>query len=304
MISYRFRANIEVTKNQMTRVLLSDAGFETKTGEIIIVKASNGSGKSSFIKALLGSINDFNVNTKKSFRKNFVGDGGIKADVFIEEINYQLKTSKRINASQFAEITSYMKQSYPNILLNGTIDDFIKENIRGSINDSKITELYLDKKFVRLKNSLIHLFYYEPDFSYEKFKPSDKINKMSGGELQVLFFIAAIIRGIFTKFIILDEPFNNVGYRQKRIIHDLIQKIHEDLTDKIILIVSHCTIININNYKISKAITIDEENKKFVNADYSSLSCLGTAQNKYFDFVNHIEKENIFFGGIGHVKES
>jgi ABC-type nitrate/sulfonate/bicarbonate transport system ATPase subunit len=77
---------------------------------------------------------------------------------------------------------------------------------------------------------------------------------MSGGELQALSLIATIVRGIFTKILILDEPFNNLGYQEKRKASDLITYLWDQKREIVIFLVSHCNILNTSYFSKKRII--------------------------------------------------
>lgn len=293
MKTYHIETTIEITKNNISRILLQDAKLQLNEGEMIILKANNGSGKTTFIKTLLGSVD------MKSLGRDKDSSDKIRSNLTQISLYEQTDEVKTIlSQSMMAQRIAYMKQSFPDHLINGRLIDFIKENMRGIIDDSKISDLFNSKIFLALIDNMIKLFFYEKDFNYQKFTKADSIKHMSGGELQSLFFIATMIRGIYSEIIILDEPFNNVGYTQKKIMCDIIRKMYEDNPSKIFLIISHCTIINLESYKFNKCYTIHPITKKFETDLYNNFSCLGDSTSDYFDYAKHINEHNISFSGI------
>lgn len=293
--TYKISTTIEVTKNNISRTLFNDACLEMKQGEMIILKAPNGSGKTTFIKTLLGSMGQNTIRKSNTKNENIKFNN---SNIDIQEYDDLSDIKNKLNQVTMAQRISYMKQSFPDYLIKGTIEDFIKENLRGAVEDRKIKELFNSEWFLSLIDNLIKLFYFEKDFNYQKYTKKDLIKYMSGGEMQALLFIATILRALYTDIVILDEPFNNVGFSQKRMINDIIRKLHDDFPDKIFLIISHCTIINLDLYINSKSLTVNSNTGKFEESDYNNYSCLGTSTKIYFDYEEYIVKHKLMFGAF------
>ena len=198
--TYKISTTIEVTKNNISRTLFNDACLEMKQGEMIILKAPNGSGKTTFIKTLLGSMDQNTIRKSNAKNENIKFNN---SNIDIQEYDDLSDIKNKLNQVTMAQRISYMKQSFPDYLIKGTIEDFIKENLRGAVEDRKIKELFNSEWFLSLIDNLIKLFYFEKDFNYQKYTKKDLIKYMSGGEMQALLFIATILRALYTDIVIL-----------------------------------------------------------------------------------------------------
>jgi energy-coupling factor transporter ATP-binding protein EcfA2 len=121
---------------------------------------------------------------------------------------------------------------------------------------------------------------------------------MSGGELQVVSIMASIVRAIFTRILILDEPFNNLGDKEKRKSSDLITYLWDQKDELVIILISHCNILDLTYFKNLKVLKIDDVALKFKETTSEEYSCIGKASNGYYN------KEDLLFNKINLKEKS
>ena len=168
--------------------VLFDVSFEVKQGEIVLVIGSNGSGKSTVLKAIYGLMHEFNGSTGKIFFDN-------------EEIT-NVKTSELIKKGLI-----YIPQK------NNLFEDLtVKENleISGITIDHKILIQKIEKT-LGLFTSLIPLLKRTP-------------MKLSGGERQLLTLAMATLHQ--PKMIMIDEPFAGLSPQNIEFISDNLKKLN------------------------------------------------------------------------------
>jgi ABC-type cobalamin/Fe3+-siderophores transport system ATPase subunit len=294
-MSYKITSSIEVSVNNINKTLLQNAELEIKSKELVYLRSKNGSGKSTFVKALVGYQSE---RAKKGsslislLKKNMRTSNRV-----ISKINFLYNDELQTNL-WVAKNTSYMSQDFPYFMKNLTILDYVFDKLEGSVTEEQFNNLRNNEIFISNIENLLRYFFYNKDFNYTKFSKNSKILKMSGGELQVISIMASIVRAIFTRILILDEPFNNLGDKEKRKSSDLITYLWDQKDELVIILISHCNILDLTYFKNLKVLKIDDVALKFKETTSEEYSCIGKASNGYYN------KEDLLFNKINLKEKS
>jgi ABC-type multidrug transport system ATPase subunit len=288
-MTYNIIASIEISINNIKKVLLNEAKLNLNKKELVFLRSKNGSGKTTFVKSLVGF--QATPEFKKKTFLNLLSKKSVDVNKVSSRISFKYEKEER-NSMWIAKNTSYMSQDFPYFMKNLTILDFILDKIEGSVDEAKLASLKKNKEFILNIENLLNYFFYNKDFNFRKFNLNSKILKMSGGELQVISLVATIVRGIFAKILILDEPFNNLGDKEKRKASDLITNLWDQKDELLIIVVSHCNILDINYFYNRKILEISEATLDFEETKSDSFSCIGQPSNGYYN------KDELFFNNI------
>jgi ABC-type cobalamin/Fe3+-siderophores transport system ATPase subunit len=294
-MSYKITSSIEVSVNNINKTLLQNAELEIKSKELVYLRSKNGSGKSTFVKALVGYQSE--QAKKGSSLISLLKKNMRTSNRVISKINFLYNDELQTNL-WVAKNTSYMSQDFPYFMKNLTILDYVFDKLEGSVTEEQFNNLRNNEIFISNIENLLRYFFYNKDFNYTKFSKNSKILKMSGGELQVISIMASIVRAIFTRILILDEPFNNLGDKEKRKSSDLITYLWDQKDELVIILISHCNILDLTYFKNLKVLKIDDVALKFKETASEEYSCIGKASNGYYN------KEDLLFNKINLKEKS
>lgn len=173
------------------KVILDNINLLFKTGEIYSILGSNGIGKTTLFKSILGFI-------------DLIG-----GDIFIDGQNVENMSNKEIatKVSYVPQAKNYSLQySVFDIVLMGRALH-IKKFESPSKNDfDKVNEVISKLKIDHLK-----------DLMY---------SELSGGEQQIVLIARALAQG--AKFIIMDEPASNLDFENQKKVLDLLKQLKDD----------------------------------------------------------------------------
>ena len=91
--------NININKNKRLYKMLENVNFSINKGDVILLTGSNGSGKSSIIKIIIGDVFDFNGLEYSGQIVSYLSDGPL------------IVNKNDINRSKFAEDVCYISQN-------------------------------------------------------------------------------------------------------------------------------------------------------------------------------------------------
>ena len=170
--------------------VLSDISFSAHSGEFISLLGSNGVGKSTLFKCILGLLNGY--------------EGSI-------EINGQ--DIKKISRRDIARLIAYIPQSNSNVF-NYTVLDTVLMGVSSRINalSSPSQEDILNAEGILSELSILHL-------------KNRGCAEISGGERQLALLARALMQnaGIF----IMDEPTASLDYGNQHLVLQKIKKLTE-----------------------------------------------------------------------------
>lgn len=181
--------------------VLDNISFQINNGEKLLISGKNGSGKTTFIKILLGL---YEVT---------------QGDIFINDVNL-----KDVNRKSIRDHINIVSQNI--FLFRGTVLDNIllgqqekkREDVEKLIRDLKL-EKYIEKMPQGLDTMIIQ-----------------NRNGISGGQAQIIAFIRSMLTP--RDIIILDEPIANVDYETRMLMLDAIKN---KTQNRIVIIISHYT---------------------------------------------------------------
>ena len=101
----------------------------------------------------------------------------------------------------------------------------------------------------------------------EKSRPA----KLSGGQQRLLSIISSVAVREDAKLFIIDEPLNNLDFKNARKVSNLITRIHRENPDAAILMVTHCRIFP----AITRLITLKDGVVVPTKEEYCCHSCFG-----------------------------
>ena len=98
-----------------------------------------------------------------------------------------------------------------------------------------------------------------------------KLDTLSGDQRKIVHIVRELTKNKNAKYLLLDEPLNNLDIKNITTISNLINEISKN---KILILVSHCKIFPFikNGVKLDKG--------KFYKCSYDCLSCFGKANEE------------------------
>ena len=240
--------------------LIKNLSFEIKSGEVVALVGENGCGKSTILKAIM---------REDEGRKNISGSisycGGKN---ILEMTESELQT--------FRSEVAYVPQrdEYVNIGKRVTVFDIMMDS----------AELYSGKSFTREDVKKIFDRYKLRVFDENTGKPlfheSSRPAKLSGGQQRMLSIISAVAIRENAKLFIIDEPLNNLDFKNAGKISNIITRIHRENPDAAILMVTHCRIFP----TITRLISIEKGMIVPTEEEYRCHNCFGTPnENGYYE---------------------
>ena len=245
-------SNLSIVLPNGTKII-KDVSFEIKSGEVVAIVGENGSGKSTILKAIMRE-----DESHKTISGSISYCGGKN---ILDMTNNELQAFR----AEVAYVSQ--KDEYNNIGKNITVFDVMMDS----------ADLYSAKQFSR--DDIKQLFdryqlrIYDENTGkplfYEKSRPA----KLSGGQQRMLSIISAVAVREDAKLFIIDEPLNNLDFKNARKISNLITRIHKENPNAAILMVTHCRIFP----AITRLVTINNGLVVPNEGDYQCHSCFGKA---------------------------
>lgn len=240
--------------------IVKGVSFEIKSGEVVAIAGENGCGKSTILKAIM---------REDESGKNISGEisycGGENI-LEMESNDLQSFRAKVAYVPQKDDYTCYGKRMTVFDVMMDSADSYSTKQF----SKDDIREIF-DRYNLRIYEETTN----KPLF-YEKSCPS----KLSGGQQRMLSIISAVAVREDAKLFIIDEPLNNLDFKNARKVSNLITRIHKENPDAAILMVTHCRIFP----AITRLITI-EKGVIVPNAEeYHCHSCFGKAnEDGYYE---------------------
>ena len=250
-------SNLNITLPGGTNIV-KNVSFEIKSGEVVAIVGENGSGKSSLLKAIM---------REDASHKIISGSVSYCGGANILEMN-------DTDLQAFRSQVSYVSQrdEYSDIGKRITVFDVLMDS----------AELYSERQFT--KEDITALFdryqlrIYDENTGrplfYEKSRPA----KLSGGQQRMLSIISSVAVREDAKLFIIDEPLNNLDFKNARKISNLITRIHKENPNAAILMVTHCRIFP----AITRLITLKNGCIIPNEETYECYSCFGKATSDGF----------------------
>lgn len=225
--------------------ILNNTSINFYKGDVCLIEGPNGTGKSTFLKSLLG--------IDRSIRDE-------SGEIFINDSN-NIVTMNNGELQKVRQQVCYLEQKdYYENFLGFTVFEILKDSY-SVYKGSKLNNA--DVEFIK------DTFYkFNKDLSFDL---KTKVKKLSGGQSRLLSIISSICLRKDSNVFIIDEPLNNLDINNVVKISNLLNEIVRANKDAVFLIVSHCKIFPF----INKTISI--ENKKLINKGNNFIchSCFG-----------------------------
>lgn len=258
---------------------IKDAAFEINQGDVILLTGPNGSGKSTVIKLIMGDVFDYQSLHFGSTEIEYSRDGK----------QYELLSSEK-NMEYFRQRVCYISQD-DEFESPSMLDCFISSLSHYDIDDKEQYAFNFIKK-----HSAADSFCLSDDVKsldrkgraiLRKVGPGSEAGSedilaakflalntkhLSGGQKKLANILANLIRYEFSDLIIMDEPLNNLDYRNVRAFSNILSKIYHEKPQLGMLLVTHCRSIPI----VNKMLEIDPKSKTIKEAEgYTCNSCFG-----------------------------
>lgn len=241
--------------------IINGVSFKIKSGEVVAIVGDNGAGKSTILKAIM---------REETEHKKISGSISYCGGKNILEMN-------DMELQKFRSEVAYVSQKdeYNNIGKRITAFDVMMDS----------AELYSSKLYT--KEEVKQLFDRYPlrvydengkPLLFEKSCPA----KLSGGLQRLLSIVSAVAVRENARLFIIDEPLNNLDFKNARRISNLITEIHKENADAAFLMVTHCRIFP----AITRLITLEKGTVVPNREEYVCHSCFGKANEEgYYEDV-------------------
>ncbi|MBR5041077.1 MAG: ATP-binding cassette domain-containing protein [Clostridiales bacterium] len=198
------------------RSLLAKCSFSFAEGDIVLLEGNNGIGKTTLLKAMIG-LNDHEVSVQ----------GDIKVGEFDNVVNMQEKEllNLRSNVAYLGQKDEY--ESYYGITVREVLEDSLEAH-KGKL--STADKQFIEEAFTTYlpKNSGISL--------------KSKIRKLSGGQQRIVSILGSLCLRKDAGIFLVDEPLNNLDIKAIVTISNILNRIHIEKPDTLMIIISHCKI--------------------------------------------------------------
>ncbi len=268
--------NVEIAKEEKIR----GGALEIASGDVVLLTGSNGCGKSTIIRILMGDIFDY-----RGLKYN-----GSSAIFYKDDKQYRILENQK-DMESFRRNVCYISQSdefESNSLLDCFLSSIDKYDIFDKekyvfdfilkfaayesfyLNDSNLTFNIRARRIA--KKMSLRVSKLEQSEKKALLLMSMNVKKMSGGQRKLANILTNLIRYEYCSLLIFDEPLNNLDYGNVRAFSNIITRIYKDKPELGILMVTHCRSIPI----INKVIEVDSVTKNLkVGKDYKCNSCFG-----------------------------
>jgi len=233
--------------------IISDASFTLNEGDVVLLEGSNGTGKSTLLKAMIG----------------MCGSGTtIEGMISISGSTNVLTMSER-ELLKLRSGIGYLEQKDAYDMYSGiTVKDVLADSLE-AYKDARLTKddySYIDEVFNK----------YIP--AEANFTLKSKVNKLSGGQQRMMSIIASLCLRNDSSFFIIDEPLNNLDINTIVHISNILNTIRLENPRALMIIVSHCKIFPF----ISKVATIKNGMIEISDSEIVCNACFGTPNTDGF----------------------
>ena len=233
------------------REIVKEVSFEIKSGEVVALVGENGCGKSTVLKAIM---------REDEARKSISGSISYLGGANILGMNESELQAFRAGVAYVTQGDDYRSLGKRITVLDVMMDS---------------AELYSAKSFTR--EDVVRLFdryalrVYDESTGKPLFYERSCPAKLSGGQQRLLSIISAVAVREDARLFIIDEPLNNLDFKNARRISNLITRIHKENPHAAILMVTHCRIFP----SITRLITMDKGKVVPTEEEYRCHNCFG-----------------------------
>ena len=237
-------------------IILDNASASFCGGDAVLIAGENGTGKSSLLKTMLRiEMQDKTVAGHILFFGNDI-----------------LAMDTKVLQEQRRNIAYLQQQDEFDALDGYTIADVLYDSFEAhnGRTPTKADRNMVDGLFAR----------YIP--AEAKITLKSRIQKLSGGQKRLVAIIADICMVEKLDFFFIDEPLNNLDMKTVRLISNLLNQIHIENPNAVMVMVSHCRIFPFINrvFKIENKQLIEDPNETVCN------TCFGRPDEHGFYKVN------------------
>ena len=234
-------AGLSLKYKSTDTVILENADAIFSNGDVILLTGENGTGKSTLLKSLL---------------RMEMRDKTASGRILFSGIDI-MKLDDKALQSQRRKIAYLQQQDDYDSLDGYTVADVLYDSYEAKIGRklSKSDRVIVDGIFNR----------YIPEETKVTLK--SKIQKLSGGQKRLISIIADICLFEDLDFYFIDEPLNNLDMKTVRQISNLLNEIHRENPNAIIVMVSHCKIFPFINrvFKIENGKLLEDSSDPVCN---------------------------------------
>lgn len=237
------------------KTIIENISFSIYEGEVILISGSNGIGKSTILKSILG----LETEGKEISGKIISLKHGNILSMSLKEMQ------------KYRSIVAYVSQKdeyseMGNIRVRDIISDSSKAYSGKSLSNSEVNAI-IDKWIPRRSDGT------------RLFDALSKPRRFSGGEQRLLSVLSAIATRPNADLYIIDEPLNNLDFVNAKIISNMINKVIHENSKVGIILISHCRIFPFINHEIN----ITSNGVTDLGDSYVWHSCLGEPdENGYY----------------------
>ena len=230
------------------RFQIEYGSFDINTGDFVLIKGRNGSGKSTFLRLFhLQGIHYFKVVSGNAY---FYGEGFPNESIH----KYSIKELTHLNCA-----VSFIGQE-ERFLSSDSAYSYIYNTCKIALDYNKSVSALEKRKKLMEVDALIYEYYEKylaSSFQCKKYKTfkNKNVRAWSGGQQKMINVLAGIIKAKICslKLVIMDEPLNNLDGRNKDILNKLIGELRK--SDVAVLAITHCQIFD----GVNKVLNITED---------------------------------------------
>lgn len=255
---------------------IANGCFTVNQGDVVLLTGSNGCGKSTIIKVLVGGTFDYSDlsvgNSSALFlEKHDILSSDEENEYFRRNICYVSQEDEFESDDVLDCYMNSIEGTVKDDPLKYVFDFIVKYNIPKCFGIKPNGSLNLQTRRITKKLGLSSTSINDEERMAIQYL-SMRISKMSGGQKKLANIFTNLIRYEYCDLIILDEPLNNLDYNNVRMFSNILTSIYKDKPSLAILMVTHCRSIPI----INKVLEIDADNHTISkSAAYHCSSCFG-----------------------------
>lgn len=209
--------NLTIKAKKDRKTIIENLSFDLFEGEVVLLKGRNGSGKSTIIKALV-----------QEEKNKYLTSGNITYNQKLNITN--LKKDKELYRYRTEIVYVPQTDDY-----SGHYNLTVKDVVSDSINSFAGEKVSLSE----IESILLKFDFESGESVGERFNMKSNPSKLSGGQQRILTFLANVIGRPGAYLYIIDEPLNNLDYKNIPTVAALIKEMHYKHPESAFIIVTH-----------------------------------------------------------------
>lgn len=222
-------------------VILDNACASFRSGDAVLIAGENGTGKSSLLKTML---------------RIEMHDKDVAGRIFFSGEDILAMDAKALQ-NQRRHIAYLQQQDEYDALDGYTVADVLYDSFEAhnGRTPTKADKTAVNELFTR----------YVPQGT--KITLKSRIQKLSGGQKRLVAIIADICMFDKLEYFFIDEPLNNLDMKTVRLISNLLNRIHQENPEAVMVMVSHCRIFPFINrvFKIENKQLVEDSSEPVCN---------------------------------------